>query len=97
MIEPTLANFRILFPEFDAIDDVRIQLYIDDAIDELSKANWGKCWGKAVLYYAAHQLQLSIDRIEAGGDSGGGSGSQIGVLTSAVVEGVKRWLCSVTY
>jgi len=88
MIEPTLANFRILFPEFDAIDDVRIQLYIDDAIDELSKANWGKCWGKAVLYYAAHQLQLSIDRIDGGGGSGGGSGSQSGKLTSASADGL---------
>lgn len=84
MIAPNLLNFRVLFPEFDSIDDVRIQLYIDDAIDELNKRNWGGCWGKAALYYAAHQLQLSIDRISGGG----GSGSQSGKLTSASADGL---------
>ena len=85
MIEqPTLDNFRLLFPEFDEVDDVRIQLYIDDAIDEMSKKNWGNCWGKAVLYYAAHNLQLSIDRADGGGTGGNTSGK----LTSASADGL---------
>ena len=87
MIEPTLDNFRLLFPEFDQVADVRIQLYIDDAIDEMSKKNWGNCWGKAVLYYAAHNLQLSNEKIESKAD-GEASVAEFGKLSSANAGGL---------
>ena len=44
-----LATFRALFPEFDSVNDIRVQLYLDDASDELSESAWGKCYNKAVF------------------------------------------------
>ena len=87
MIEPTLDNFRALFPEFDQVDDVRIQLYIDDAIDEMNKKNWGNCWGRAVLYYAAHNLQLSNEKLESKAE-GAVSVAEFGRLSSASAGGL---------
>jgi len=84
MIDPTIDNFKLYYPELAGQEDVRINLYLQDSIDELSKKNWGDCWGKAVLVLAAHKLQLSINRIDAGGGGAGVSG----VLSSGSAAGL---------
>jgi len=57
-----LATFRVLFPEFDPVDDAEIEVYLDLSNDELSDIYWGVCYDRAVLYLAAHQLALSQNR-----------------------------------
>lgn len=57
-----LANFRLLFPEFDPVSDTEVQFYIDLSLEELSTTYWGDCYDRAALYLAAHQLALSQNR-----------------------------------
>lgn len=80
-----LATFRLYFPEWGAVADARVQLYLDDAEAYLNKQIWGDCYDKAVLYWSAHKLALSEQRV-AQGSGAGGSGA--GPLTSASVDGV---------
>lgn len=58
------ADFKIRFPEFDAVDDARIQFYLDDAQLEVGEAAWGELYEKGVMLLAAHLLQLYLERIE---------------------------------
>lgn len=80
MIEPTLANFRILFPEFASTDDARVSLFLDCAVEEM---NSDPCYGKATLYRTAHELALSNQQ---SGDSESVSGA--GAITSASADGL---------
>ena len=57
MITPT--DFKTRFPEFNDIDDARIQLFLDDAALEISKTVWGKLYDKGVLYLTAHELSMA--------------------------------------
>lgn len=87
---PDLATFHALFPEFATIDDSVIQIYLDDAADELDQGAWGRCYAKAVLNYAAHQLALSQARQASASESesGGVVIPQTGVLASGSEEGI---------
>ncbi len=66
---PAITDFKNRFPEFDSVDDARVQLFLDDATLEVSKSNWGKLYDKGVLYLTAHEL--SIGTATANGASGG--------------------------
>lgn len=87
---PDLATFRALFPEFDAVLDATVQLYIDEAAEELDAGAWGRCYGKAVLYYAAHELALAQARQASAATGGGGEVviPQTGKLQSGSEEGI---------
>lgn len=61
-LDPTLLNFRALYPEFGSVADARIQLYIDIYTESLSETNWEDCFGLAVIYRSAHELALSQNR-----------------------------------
>lgn len=54
-----LATFRAIFPEFDTVADATVLIFIDDAEEMLSAAAWGKCYPRAALNYAAHNLAIS--------------------------------------
>lgn len=82
---PDLPTFRALFPEFASVADETVQLYIDEATDHLSEGAWGKCWGKASLSWAAHELSLAKSREASSVD---GVVAQTGKLQSGSEEGI---------
>lgn len=54
--EPSLADFRARFPEFDALDDALVQTVLDEAITEAGD-NWpDRDRARAQLYLTAHIL-----------------------------------------
>ncbi len=59
---PDLATFKVLFPEFGTLTDPVVSLYLNDALEELDLGAWGKCYAKAALNYAAHQISLAQTR-----------------------------------
>jgi hypothetical protein len=65
----TAADFKIRYPEFDSVEDTRIDLYISDADTELSESCFGDLYERAVFALAAHFLALDIARQDSG--SGG--------------------------
>lgn len=86
---PDLATFRALFPEFVGIGDATVQLYLDDSIDHLDAAAWGRCYAKAALNYAAHELALAQARTASVSvQSGGVVIPQTGKLQSGSEEGI---------
>lgn len=86
---PDLATFRALFPEFATVADATVQLYLDDALDHLDSGAWGRCYAKAVLNYAAHELALAQARAASAVDTGGGVVvPQTGQLVSGSEEGI---------
>lgn len=80
-----VPTFRVLFPELDAVPDARVQVALDGARDELSPTLWGKCYEKAILYFAAHEIALSLVRQQDGED---GATTPTGRVQSASVEGL---------
>ena len=79
MITPT--TFKIRFPEYDSIDDVRIQLFLDDSALQISESKFGTSYDLAISYLTAHYLTLSIK-------TDTGSSGSIGQVASKSVEGV---------
>lgn len=71
MAAPTPADFKTRFPEWAAIDDSRIQFFIDDAVLEVGAGPWGTLYEKGVLLLAAHFLTL--DQIAQGNKTPPGS------------------------
>lgn len=86
MIDPTLTNFKLLFPEFGNVPDSRVNLYLLDNQTEQSQLAWGRCYGKAVLYATAHELSLALARQASA--SAGGVVPQTGILQSGSEEGI---------
>jgi hypothetical protein len=57
-VTPTL--FKTRFPEFDGIDDSRIQIFIDDAILMLYEPYWGTKYELGIYYLTAHYLSSAV-------------------------------------
>ena len=88
-MEADLVTFRALFPEFAPIADPAVQIYIDDALDQLAAPAWGRCFAKAALNYAAHNLALAKARAaSASNQSGNVVVPQSGKLQSGSEEGI---------
>ena len=86
---PDLATFRILFPEFASVADEVVQFYLDEALEELDSGAWGRCYAKAVLNYAAHELALAQARTaSASNQNGSVVVPQTGKLQSGSEEGI---------
>lgn len=87
---PDLATFRVLFPEFASVSDAAVGVYLDDAGGHLDQGAWGNCYAKAVMYYAAHELALSMARQASAVDNGSGGVviPQTGKLQSGSEEGI---------
>lgn len=60
-----LAGFRARFPEFDAVADDRVILFIDDALEIHAQCE------KATLYLAAHLLASAPQEGVIASDDGG--------------------------
>jgi hypothetical protein len=88
-MNPDLATFRALFPEFASVVDATVNIYLDDALDHLSQGAWGRCWAKAVLNYSAHALALAQARAASASSQGGSVViPQTGKLQSGSEEGI---------
>lgn len=86
---PDLATFRALFPEFASVADATVQLYLGDALEHLDQGAWGRCYAKAVLNYAAHELALAQARAASASNQGGSVViPQTGKLQSGSEEGI---------
>lgn len=57
-MEPTLADFRIVFPEFASTSDARVQYYMDLAVAQVGKIAFGDCYAQAVYLITAHNLTM---------------------------------------
>ena len=57
-MEPTLLEFRTIFPEFDLQSDARVQYYMDLAIAQVGKNAFGDCYAQAVYLVTAHNITM---------------------------------------
>ena len=110
---PNLATFRVLFAEFSSVPDGTVDVWLDDSSTLLCEGSWGACYPKAVLYYTAHQLALSQNRItdsvtdgntvQTSATSGVISSASDGRISTSFVEGNKNgnekdlWLDRTSY
>jgi len=74
------ADIKARFPEFDTIDDARIQIFIDDAVIILNIVYWGAKYDLGLAYLTAHYLALA-------GKSEAGSITSVGAIASRAVDG----------
>lgn len=81
MITPT--DFKTRFPEFDSVDDTRVQMFIDDAVLELIQSVWDVYYDLGLFYLTAHYLALAT-----ASNQGNGSSSAVGPLSQATVGNV---------
>lgn len=74
----TPAALKIRFPEFTAIDDVRVQYVINDADAMFNKARWGSLYERGMALWVAHQLAMGEMRRKQGlaGQLGGVAGGE---------------------
>lgn len=77
----TPTEFKARFPEFSAVDDPRIQIFIDDALLVIKEPIWNSLYSLGVCYLAAHYLSLSEK-------SSAGNGGSVGNVASKGVDGV---------
>jgi hypothetical protein len=53
-----LADYRARFPEHSDVSDADVQLCIDAANDDVNSEYLGTMYSRALLYYAAHFVQI---------------------------------------
>ena len=75
----TLALYRTRFPEHADVDDTEIEMYLGDAISDVSSPVYGNDINRAQLYYAAHLVESSPTRA---------GGAAVGPIKSQSVGGV---------
>lgn len=65
----TVAQFKARFPEYSAVDELRVQLFLDDvALIMGAESRWLSFFDVVQAYYAAHFLTIA-EQTESG-DSG---------------------------
>ncbi len=79
----TPAEFKLQFPEFVAVADERVQLYITRSDPYFDVARWGDFYTEGVGYWVAHSLTLSASPTST---SGTGMGHQNTVTGKKVGE-----------
>jgi Protein of unknown function (DUF4054) len=94
---PTVDEFREAFPEFDAVSDEQVQLYLDIGVSWVDLSFWNQQDAKvASMFAAAHYLWLhdmaSGGTLSSSGETGGGSGT-----TPVDPEVGKIWVKSVRF
>ncbi len=80
----TVGSFRARFPEFAALSDATVLIYVDEATADLDPGIWGDTptADRAISFLAAHRLATSLDA------AGGAVTGQGGALASASADGV---------
>lgn len=54
-----VQSLKLRYPEFETIPEARLQLFIEDAMLQVSKKAWGKLYEQGVLALAAHLLKIT--------------------------------------
>jgi Protein of unknown function (DUF4054) len=74
MIVPSATNMKFKFPEFNNVDDATIEFAVEEAVVACGDPNsdfgeWIDAANQtlAMMYYAAHLMQVSIMRATSGG------------------------------
>lgn len=57
-MEPTLVEFREIFPEFASSSDARVQYFMDLATAQVNTTAFGDCYAQAVYLLTAHNLTM---------------------------------------
>lgn len=70
----TPADFKLRYPEFDPVDDARVQIFLDDAALEMCESAWGDLYDRGQAALAAHMLAIANQTEASGGTGGGASG-----------------------
>ena len=83
-LQVDLPSYRALYPEHGPIVDAVIEAQLDAALDHLSHKSWGRCYPRAVLTYAAHEVALAQSRMA--GTVTTESGEVVGQATGAVAS-----------
>jgi len=55
----TPTEFKLKYPQFAAVDDARVQLFLDDSALLLSEECWGDLYNKGIELLTAHELTLA--------------------------------------
>lgn len=55
----TPTDFKLMFPEFAAEADNRVQLFLDQATAKLDQGRWEDLFDEGVAYLAAHELKVT--------------------------------------
>ncbi len=63
----SVADFRLILPEFAAESDARIAWFIDRSAPYFDPAFWGALYADGVAYWVAHHLSLSKALAGSGG------------------------------
>ncbi len=89
MAAPSAAVFRARYPFFDAATwpDATVDMYIEEAADEVSLCIFGYHWEKAVMLLAAHRMTLEAPALEASQVPVGGSA---GLSTLGPAHAIKK-------
>ena len=74
---PTVALYRTLVPAHKAVSDDLIQTYLDDAIDVHNAAIFGNRYDRALIWWAAHQIERT-----PGLGLNGDAASEAGAITA---------------
>ena len=72
-VQPTVSNFKARFPEFAAVDDVFIQLWLDDAYSRFGSTWYERDRALAQMLWVAHILGVEGYGAGGGGSSAGGA------------------------
>lgn len=79
---PVFVNPPVTEPPTPAATDCQIKYWLGDALNDLDPADWGACYEKAVLVYAAFNLAKSLAEMQ-----NGPLGGVAGMVASASVGG----------
>ncbi len=98
------ASFKIRFPEFDTVDNARVDLFIGDSVIMLNETYWGDKYDLGLYYLTAHYLSLSIKSGAGSPFSGSGpiasrsvDGTSVAYAVAASDDEWKNYLLRTTY
>ena len=102
------TGFLTRFPEFTAIAEARIQLFLDEALLEIREGDWGAFYTKALNLMTAHLLTLADMQAAATGGASGSLGPvasrsvgdvsvSFGVSATSMATGSDAWLNATPY
>lgn len=89
-VQADLPGYRALYPEHGPIADAVIEVQITAALEHLSRQRWGRCYPRAVLSFAAHEVSLAQARLAGAVITEGGQvvGQAAGTVASASAGGL---------
>ena len=74
---PTVSLYRTLVPAHKSVPAETIQVWLDDAIEAHTSAEWGDRYDRAMIWWAAHQIERTPG-IGVNGDTA----AEAGAITS---------------